>query len=201
MQQIISYLTSLEGQTPNLTKFGIGGVIVTMVIALLYCFFGYKFLRAFVTIIGFIIGMGIGYLVSHAVGANTVVMWILVILFAVALAAVSFFLYRAGIFIVTFFVVLGVVFKLVSALPAPWPPVLALIAAIIAAILAVIFVRPVAIITSGLCGGLSFSAALINDLVKWQSDYSTAVVLIFGLALAVLGMVFQFRTTKAKGKK
>ena len=197
MQQFFSNLvTSVGGEAPNFTQFGMIGVIITLVIAILYCFFGYKFLRVFITVIGFLAGLGIGYLIGVRVGANDIVKWILAVVIAIALAAVSFFIYKAGVFLVTFFVVLALVFQLCEKLPAPWPPVIAVIVGLAAGILAVIFVRPVVIITSGLCGGMSFSMALVSDLIKWQSSYSQVVVFALGLAIGILGILFQFKTSK-----
>jgi hypothetical protein len=199
MQTFFSTLVSkLGGQTPNLTGLGMAGIIITMVIALLYSFFGYRFLKFFVAFIGFLAGLGIGYLIGVRVGANTAVTWILAFVFAIALGVVSFFIYKAGVFIVTFFAVLAMVFQLAEKLPAPWPPVIAFIAGLAAAILAVVFLRPVFIITSGLCGAMAFSQTLLTDMLKWQNDYSSVVIFVLGLAVGILAILFQFRTTKGK---
>lgn len=199
MQQFITkVVTELGTETPNFSAFGIVGIVITMVIALLYCFFGYRFLKFFIALIGFMIGFGLGFFIGMKVSGNVqAVGWILAVIIGIALGVVSFFLYKAGIFIVTFFMIFFLVFTFTyERLPAPWPPVVSLAAGLAAAILAVIFVRPMVIFTSGICGGFSFSMALISDLIKWDASYANIVIFVFGIALGILGMIFQFRTTK-----
>ena len=38
--------------------------------------------------------------------------------------------------------------------------------------------------------------ALVSDLIKWQSSYSQVVVFALGLAIGILGILFQFKTSK-----
>lgn len=197
---IISQLLSkLSGQVPNFSRFGMAGIVITLVFGLLFCFFGYRFLKFFVALIGFAVGAGIGTAISIRAGGNGTITLILALIFGIALGVVSFFIYKAGIFILAGGASFGLLyFAFYEHMPSPWPIVIAAAGAVLIGILALLFVRPMVILTSGLGGGLAFSAHLIGDLIKWDASYANIVIAALGIALGILGIIFQFKTTREK---
>ena len=106
------------------------------------------------------------------------------------LGLVAFKIYRVGIFLLSF----GAVYTMFYALiPISWVGIVVGIAGgILAGILAVKFLRPVIILTTGIGYGLSAGQMLLS-LFKVTS---LAVILPVGAALALAGILVQFKTTK-----
>ena len=77
--------------------------------------------------------------------------------------------------------------------------------ALVLAILAIFFVRPVVIIVTAVSGGLSIANLIINSLLPEIAQVNTVdgariFMLIIGAVIAVLGIYFQFVTTKPAAK-
>ena len=172
--------------------------VIVMAVALLFCFAGYKCLRVAVTLAGFCGGASIGLFISEKLGANTIITLILAIILGLIVALVSFLLYKVGVFVLVFFLIMAVGGAIVAITGAPaygWFVLLAV--AIVFGILGVILIRPVVILTSGLCNGLTAVGMLIQ-LTGWSGTAASIVALVGGLALGIFGIVVQFKTTREK---
>lgn len=173
------------------------GLIVTGIVGLLICFFGLKLIRLQAALVGFLMGALIGIGVAWTAGISGLTFAIVVFACGAVLAALSFFLYKFGIFCVVFCVCLGMGVQIADP-QSTLPLVIVLAIALILAIVAVIFVEPVIIICTGISGGVTagISAAAAMGLEGIWPGYA------IGAVAAILGMVVQFMMHSRKvGKK
>lgn len=173
------------------------GLIVTGIVGLLICFFGLKLIRLQAALVGFLMGALIGIGVAWTAGISGLTFAIVVFACGAVLAALSFFLYKFGVFCVVFCVCLGMGVQIADP-QSTLPLVIVLVIALILAIVAVIFVEPAIIICTGISGGVTagISAAAAMDLEGIWPGYA------IGAVAAILGMVVQFMMHSRKvGKK
>ena len=173
------------------------GLIVTGIVGLLICFFGLKLIRLQAALVGFLMGALIGIGVAWTAGISGLTFAIVVFACGAVLAALSFFLYKFGVFCVVFCVCLGMGVQIAD-LQSTLPLVIVLAIALILAIVAVIFVEPAIIICTGISGGVTagISAAAAMGLEGIWPGYA------IGAVAAILGMVVQFMMHSRKvGKK
>ena len=130
------------------------GLIVTGIVGLLICFFGLKLIRLQAALVGFLMGALIGIGVAWTAGISGLTFAIVVFACGAVLAALSFFLYKFGVFCVVFCVCLGMGVQIADP-QSTLPLVIVLAIALILAIVAVIFVEPVIIICTGISGGVT----------------------------------------------
>ncbi len=173
------------------------GLIVTGIVGLLICFFGLKLIRLQAALVGFLMGALIGIGVAWTAGISGLTFAIVVFACGAVLAALSFFLYKFGVFCVVFCVCLGMGVQIADP-QSTLPLVIVLAIALILAIVAVIFVEPAIIICTGISGGVTagISAAAAMGLEGIWPGYA------IGAVAAILGMVVQFMMHSRKvGKK
>ena len=77
-------------------------LIATIVVGVLLSLFGLKLVRVLTTIVGLVLGAGVGLVISHLLGWSGLTVAIVTLGCAVVLAALSFFLYRMGVFFTVF---------------------------------------------------------------------------------------------------
>lgn len=173
------------------------GLIVTGIVGLLICFFGLKLIRLQAALVGFLMGALIGIGVAWTAGISGLTFAIVVFACGAVLAALSFFLYKFGVFCVVFCVCLGMGVQIADP-QSTLPLVIVLVIALILAIVAVIFVEPAIIICTGISGGVTagISAAAAMGLEGIWPGYA------IGAVAAILGMAVQFMMHSRKvGKK
>ncbi|HIY54914.1 MAG TPA: TMEM198/TM7SF3 family protein [Candidatus Dorea merdavium] len=173
------------------------GLIVMGIVGLLICFFGLKLIRLQAALVGFLMGALIGIGVAWTAGISGLTFAIVVFACGAVLAALSFFLYKFGVFCVVFCVCLGMGVQIADP-QSTLPLVIVLAIALILAIVAVIFVEPAIIICTGISGGVTagISAAAAMGLEGIWPGYA------IGAVAAILGMVVQFMMHSRKvGKK
>lgn len=90
-------------------------LVVTIIIGLLISFFGLKLVRVLTTIVGFVLGAGIGLIISNILGWSGITVAIVTLGCAVVLAALSFFLYRMGVFLMVLVTVFGIATTIIFA--------------------------------------------------------------------------------------
>ena len=173
------------------------GLIVMGIVGLLICFFGLKLIRLQAALVGFLMGALIGIGVAWTAGISGLTFAIVVFACGAVLAALSFFLYKFGVFCVVFCVCLGMGVQIADP-QSELPLVIVLVIALILAIVAVIFVEPAIIICTSISGGVTagISAAAAMGLEGIWPGYA------IGAVAAILGMVVQFMMHSRKlGKK
>ncbi|MBR0398895.1 MAG: DUF4203 domain-containing protein [Eubacterium sp.] len=178
--------------------------VITLILSLLQCFFGYKMLRFWVALIGFVIGFAAGSgIIASIMEVPSRVLIVLVGITAGALLGIlAFKLYVVGVFIYC-----GMMGAAVAAL-LPFKDnndtlqtaqlVLMIIVFIVSGVLAVIFQRYVIIIISAVAGGMHAAgalSALVPELASEKMKAAAAVVLI------ILGIGIQMLTTRDRKKK
>ena len=167
----------------------------SIVFALLACFFGYKLSKLIISLSGFILGAVIGLVVCALyLETDHTVVWITVISLIVGIlfALLAFKLYRIGVFIFCLFFTANTVYLLFPAGMHTPALILGIIAGIIAGILSFRFLRELMILFTAAYGGLQAARLLLGI---WNYD-TLWMYLAAGAALAVLGALTQFMTSK-----
>ena len=206
MKQLQEYFYN---QFPVIEQNNLIVIITALVIALLYVFFGYKLLRVYISLLGFLIGLVIGVVLCAVFDLqNTTAVIVIICVCAVALAALGFWLYKAGLFVMIVLSLFPVILSVVSDFATIKPVFMwigSILFALLLAILAMFFVRPVVIIVTAFSGGLSIASLVVNNLLPEIAQVNTTdgariFMLIIGGVIAVLGIYFQFMTTKSAAK-
>lgn len=206
MHQLQEYFYN---QFPIIEQNNLIVIITALVIALLYVFFGYKLLRVYISLLGFLIGFALGIVICAVFDlSNTTAIIVIICVCAVALAALGFWLYKAGLFVMILVSLFPIILSIVSEFTTIQPVFMwigSILFALVLAILAMFFVRPVVIIVTAVSGGLSIANLIINSLLPEIAQVNTVdgariFMLIIGAVIAVLGIYFQFVTTKPAAK-
>ncbi len=206
MHQLQEYFYN---QFPIIEQNNLIVIITALVIALLYVFFGYKLLRVYISLLGFLIGVALGIVICAVFDlSNTTAVIVIICVCAVALAALGFWLYKAGLFVMILLSLFPIILSIVSEFTTIQPVFMwigSILFALVLAILAIFFVRPVVIIVTAFSGGLSIANLIINSLLPEIAQVNTVdgariFMLIIGAVIAVLGIYFQFVTTKPAAK-
>ena len=206
MHQLQEYFYN---QFPIIEQNNLIVIITALVIALLYVFFGYKLLRVYISLLGFLIGFALGIVICAVFDlSNTTAVIVIICVCAVALAALGFWLYKAGLFVMILLSLFPIILSIVSEFTTIQPVFMwigSILFALVLAILAIFFVRPVVIIVTAFSGGLSIANLIINSLLPELAQVNTVdgariFMLIIGAVIAVLGIYFQFVTTKPAAK-
>lgn len=184
----ISGLTS----TTNIIIF-----IISVIFALATCFFGYKLLKLWSVLIGFVIGLALGgSLANYFSGGRIWITIVVAVIVALILGVLAFFLYRVGVFILVGIETFAVAANILTSIWTTGKPgviyIISAIIGIIIGLLAMKFIKPFVIIITGLSGGASVASALIRFIVISNN----LIILIVFLAIAVAGMAVQFATTR-----
>ena len=206
MKQLQEYFYN---QFPIIEQNNLIVIITALVIALLYVFFGYKLLRVYISLLGFLIGFALGIVICAVFDlSNSTAVIVIICVCAVALAALGFWLYKAGLFVMILLSLFPIILSIVSEFTTVEPVFMwigSILFALVLAILAMFFVRPVVIIVTAFSGGLSIASLVVNNLLPEIAQVNTTdgariFMLIIGGVIAVLGIYFQFMTTKPAAK-
>lgn len=176
-------------------------IALSIVFGILSLLLGYRLLKVWVTLIGFAIGGILGGVLAAALGANNVIVILVTIAAGVAMGAVSFWLYRVGVFIYVAFMGFVAATNLLAQFVADpkvwWVAVIGVLVGICLAILASRILRPVVIIITSISGALSVAVNFL-PLVKLTNTY---LLLAAAVILACAGIAVQFLTTKESNKR
>ena len=164
--------------------------VPALIYGILECFFGYKIMKILFAIQGFFLGFLVGAGFAYLMGLNSVGPIVLCcLIFAILGAMLLYKFYLIGVFLsnasMVFLVGLLIGGTDESNLIA-WAVI-----GVIVGVLAVKFVRIWVIAVTGIVGGLSAGTALMGLL----EVYKTGPALLAGIVLAVLGILYQWKTT------
>ena len=181
-----------------MTKFSQVAMVFTIVIALLQCFFGYRLLKVWVTIIGFLLGFVLGFGFSAAfIKGEAYLPTVIGIAAGVLLALIAFKLYLLGVFIFCGFIAFGAVRTIPVSDEGIWKTVLLVLAVaafVAAGVLAVKFSRPCIIAITAVSGAFQVVHSLQPQIPVLASN--RALSLVTAVVIAALGIAVQFMTTK-----
>ncbi len=176
--------------------------IIGIVLALLQCFLGFKLIKFWIGLIGFIAGFGIGTAIAANIPDAAAFLPVVIGLAAgIILALLAYKLYLVGVFIYCGLLAYGAV----KLLPFPdsggWKvlaAILAVLAFILAGALAVKFSRPCIILITAVSGASTASGLMqkVSDSLAANPGRASVIFLV----LAVLGILIQFVTTREKKK-
>lgn len=198
-------------------RVSVGASVIVFIVGLLLCFFGLKLARLFITLNGLLIGFAAGIAAATAINVNKTVFIVIILSCAVVVAALSFFLYKFGVFCTVFTGTAALAFSVtglgggdLAALSLNvgigsremLTGLAVLVAAVILAAAAVKFVEPMLIIITALNGGISSGIALRMLLTAAGFSLPVWAGYAAGMLLAVLGLIVQFMLHSRKiGKK
>lgn len=174
----------------------IGITIAFIVIGILTACFGLKIVRLLTVITGLGIGLCAGGAIAYVADLEGTMFLAAVLAGGVIMALLSFFLYRFGVFCVAF---LSCAAALLTAIRKISLPVMIVVAAVslILAILAAIYVEPIVIVITAVCGGVS--AGLM---IAQAAGLEVWIGYAAGAGIAVAGLIVQFAMHSRKvGKK
>jgi hypothetical protein len=203
MNMVMQFVNNLTGTvTKNPAASGLL-LVAALLLELAWCFFGYKAMRTFSAITGFVIGAGIGLGLSplfHLVG---IVALVVPLVIGAVLAVLGFFLYKVGAFLAVLITGSGAAASLLTRYLPLNKTLIAILAAVIGlvlAVLTVVFLRAMLIVASAFAGGFGFTSLLLDNLIRirWNTTYEAAARCGIGLILAVIGMIYQFRSTRPR---
>ena len=190
----VDSIKALSSQMDDTVK--LAGAVVTLVLALLACFLGYKLARLFMSITGFTAGAVIGYLIaSRVLKVGTGLTVLIVLAGGILLSLFSYRIYMAGIFILCFFLAF-----IAAAALLPFTGdlqfFLSTLIGFIVGFLSMKFIRPVIILLSAIVGG-SIAGGLITTVCGFMNIYTFSKFSSGGLTILVccLGILVQFLTT------
>ena len=199
-------------------------LLLTMVFELAQCFFGYRLKKILTAINGFLFGFSIGSIIvalffAEMLGENFLtVLLITSVIVGIIGALISFFCFKIGVFIYTFYGTLTFVYPFLESLlnkttlnsemsftvirdviegnftNIQWEVLLpSLLIAVLVGIVTIKYLRTIIIIVTSVTGGIAFSSALMTGFLKISTPY---VVMTVSTVFVIMGMIVQFKTTK-----
>lgn len=189
----------LDSITKLLAQLSAVFLVLSLVTGIIQCFFGYRLLKFWITLFGFLLGFLLGYGISGQLVSDSAVVPVLAGIAAGLLAGfLAFKIYLLGVFV--FCGLLG--FYLVSAISFPsgdgWTVlafILEIVAFVAVGILSVKFARPFIIVITAGSGAFSAVRALASltpSVALLQVQSSRLIIL---LVLAACGIMLQFLMT------
>ncbi len=186
-------------------KENLGLLVVLLLMGILICFSGYRFLYLILGVSGFLVAFLSAILVFGAI-PDISIEWVITIaiVFGMVGVGVSLFLFKSGIFMLG---VIGGVSISIILMPIVDTPLAVILFGIIGGICGLIVEKPIIIFSTASLGGILifWSAIHLAELLNWvriSSDFDpTYFHLISGLTwlgLTILGMAIQFRSAYAK---
>ena len=165
---------------------------VLCVFGLLNCILGYRILRFWMMIFGFIIGAGAGFGVTYMSGVqDKMVIAGAMAGLGIVLAVVSFLIYRAGIFVLGFGI--GITLSIYLVHPtSSFSFFLCILIGVGLGVLAMRYAKGVIIVGTSILGGIlsGFSAAKLAKMEEIPFG------IIFSIGFALVGMLIQFAINK-----
>lgn len=195
MSEILVRIMGILERVRNMSELsGIATAVFGMIFifGLLNCILGYRILRFWMMLFGFAIGAGIGLFGAFLSGTEDKSKYLIVmVILGIALAVISFLIYRAGIFVIG----TGIGLSLSTYILHPTTSAvffLCILAGVGLGCLAMRYAREVIIVGTSLFGGVmaGFSLGKIGELP--QIPYG----IMLSVGFAALGMLLQFLINK-----
>lgn len=176
------------------------GKVVLLIIALLFCFAGYKLLPSVCSLVGVVLGVACGTCLTSLFGSswteimNLIFTVLSMVVLGIVCGIICFKFYHLAVFLIFAAVGAGVIylpglFVAEHSRTAFW--ILLAVCAIIFGLAAVLFLRPVCIIATSCFG---FAAAFPMTALLNQAIFVRTIAI--GCALTILGCIFQLITNR-----
>ena len=175
------------------TELGLKG---TSVVAALFnafiCFFGYKYRKFMTAAFGFLFGFYLGVELLASQSMDSAYKLVAELAIGLICALISYSIYKLGIAIIVFTTTYSFAMTIIgSSLSSPINYLVAIIVAILIALTALAVMRPVVIVTTGIYGAFTAVSAFATIFGLTNST----IILVVSIILAVLGILYQFKTT------
>ena len=167
---------------------------IVLVFGLVNCILGYRLLRFWMLIFGFLMGAGAGFFGVYEAGASDKTIYVVVMLIAgVVLAVISFAIFKAGIFIIGAGIGLTVTIYLIHPTTS-FTFFLCLLTGVGLGFLALRYEREVIIVGTSILGGIlsGFATAKLTNMEE------IPLGIIFSIGFALVGMLIQFAINRLK---
>lgn len=167
---------------------------IVLVFGLVNCILGYRLLRFWMMIFGFLMGAGAGFFGVYEAGVSDKTIYVVVMLIAgVILAVISFAIFKAGIFIIGAGIGLTVTIYLIHPTTS-FTFFLCLLTGVGLGFLALRYEREVIIVGTSILGGIlsGFATAKLTNMEEIPFG------IIFSIGFALVGMLIQFAINKPK---
>lgn len=220
MNEIIESGKNMIGGADGPTSIFIAGktgpeiYIITIVIGLLFCFFGLKLAKLLVVLNGFLLGLVAGIGAAAAVHTEGMVFIVIMLVCGVVAAALTLFFYKFGVFCLVFTGTLAPAAAITGLTETAFGTVslsfgigsremiigiAAIVVSLILAAAAVRFVEPMIIVITALDGGMSAGLLFIPVIGLAAPGWTGYAV---GVLLVIIGMIVQFMMHSRKiGRK
>lgn len=195
MGNISDSISAVDTSALNQSKFSL---VIAVVVGLIICFLGLKLIKILTTISGLLIGASIGGAVSVGFKLEGIMPVIVILACAIVLGAISFFMYRFGVFLLVLCYGVGISSSFIQP-QSLIPFLICMLIGILAGVLAAIYIDPIIIVATSLSGGIAVGAAFASLI-----GMSGSVPVSMGIAavLAIAGMCVQFMLHSRKiGRK
>lgn len=174
------------------------GTVISVAVAVCTLFWGYKLLKFWVSLAGFVIGAVVGAVCGiHLQGEMSLIIGA-VLAAGIIFACLALFFYKVGIFLFVGVTGYGLVTTLLYGWFGMeknwWIMTLGVVAGIVAGILAVKFIRIMVIVFTSINGG----AALAFTICPLIGIDSFVITLIPTAVLAFMGLMWQFHNTSSR---
>lgn len=172
-------------------------LLCEVVFGALNCFFGYKLLKVWIAVCGFMIGAVSGFLIAARFLSERNIVFGITAAAGIVGSVLAYQIYLMGVFFLGWMMSVAAVIAFVRSLPIGDKEKLVVIAAgvllgLIVGVLIVKFARPSIILVTGISGGISTATAAFSLL---KLEQPVLVVTGAGILLAIVGIMVQFLTT------
>ena len=172
-------------------------LLFEVIFGALNCFFGYKLLKVWMAVCGFIIGATGGFLIAARFLTERNIVFGITAAAGIVGSVLAYQIYLVGVFFLGWMMSVAAVIAFVRSLPIGDKEKLVVIAAgvllgLIVGVLIVKFARPSIILVTGISGGISTATAAFSFL---KLEQPVLVVTGAGILLAIVGIMVQFLTT------
>lgn len=199
MQQAADYeavLKNLESMGGPLKNAMMIASVVSIVIGLLWCFFGLKLIRVWAALLGLGLGFGIGTGAGAAFQLDANLILICGAAGGILLAILSAVFYHVGVFLMAW--ITGAAFALAALRPSDWKLMLACLGiGLVVALFTLRFAELIIIVITGINGGVCAGTGILSFLPFDGRIIRIAVIAV----LVVAGIAVQLLMESGKRKK
>ena len=172
-------------------------LLFEVIFGALNCFFGYRLLKVWMAVCGFMIGAAAGFLIAARFLTERNIVFGITAAAGIVGSVLAYQIYLVGVFFLGWMMSVAAVIAFVRSLPIGDKEKLVVIAAgvllgLIVGVLIVKFARPSIILLTGISGGISTATAAFSLL---KLEQPVLVVTGAGIFLAIVGILVQFLTT------
>lgn len=195
------FLSQYPGITEQLDLLRQVGLMFGLLFGALNCFMGYRLVRLWTALGGFVMGAGIGFFLGSRFLEESWGIWAATLAVGLIAGMLAYQIYLVGAFLLGWLLTVSITISLVRPMEIGDKQKLALMAGgallgLVVGVLIVAFSRPIIILATGISGAASMASGM-GGILGWSAALVTGLT---GL-LAVAGIAVQFFTGTGKKKR